>query len=190
MQPRGLRILGIPGSIRRASFNRGLIEAAAELAPAGVTVEPYDLRDVPLYDGDLDGPDLPEPVRRLKEAVAAADGVLFSTPEYNYSVPGILKNAFDWASRPPRESPLRHKPVAVMGATTGGFGTNRAQLALRQSFLFTKSPALIEPDVYISRARERFDGEGRLTDEETRAAVRSLVEAFAGFIQRLRREAA
>jgi chromate reductase len=131
---RVLRILGIPGSLRRESYNRGLLLAAQELAPPGVELELYEVRELPLYDEDLERTGPPDQVLHFKQAIARADALLIATPEYNWSVPGPLKNAIDWASRPPATSPLRRKPVALMGASTGISGTIRAQLALRQIF--------------------------------------------------------
>src|SRR5262245_45954180 len=172
-------VLGIAGSLRRASFNRGLVRAAAEEAPPGMEVRSFDLRDVPLYDGDLEGDALPAPVRALKQAIAAADALFLATPEYNWSLSGVLKNALDWASRPAGASVLKHKPVAVAGATGGSFGTVRAQLALRGVLASTGSYVLPDPLLHIGAARERFDTDGNLVDPETRAALRAQLEALA-----------
>lgn len=175
-----LQVLGIAGSLRRGSLNRGLLRAAIELSPDDVRITPYEgLRAIPPYDGDVEAVGDPEPVRALKDRVRAADALLIVSPEYNYGIPGVLKNAIDWVSRPPRTSPLYHKPVAIMGASTGNFGTARCQLALRQTFHFTKSYVLIEPDVLVVRAAEHFDGDGNLRDEATREHVTRLVEALA-----------
>lgn len=182
-----LRFLGIAGSLRQGSYNRGLIRAAVELAPADVTIEIYeDLGSIPSYNGDIEAQGEPAPVQDLKTRIRAVDALLIATPEYNYSVPGVLKNAVDWASRPPKDSVLHHKPVALMGASTGHFGTARAQLALRQSFLFTKSFVVIEPEVYVWTAEERFDSAGNLTDQPTRDRVRRLVESLARWTRGLR----
>ena len=185
-----ITILGIAGSLRRLSYNRGLIRAAAALAPAGVTIDPVELSGIPLYDADLEARGDPEPVRSFKERIRGADALLFATPEYNYSVPGVLKNAIDWASRPPRDSPLRGKPVAVMGASPGAWGTVRAQLALRQSFIFTESLCMARPEVLVAKAAEKFDAQSELTDAPTREFVRALVTALAEWTLRLRRGAA
>jgi chromate reductase len=179
-----VRVLGIAGSLRRASYNRGLLRAAVEVAPPEVELVTFDLRPVPLYDGDVEAEGDPEPVRLLKEQVAAADALLVVTPENNYSIPGVLKNAIDWASRPPQWA-LRHKPVALMGATPGGFGTVRAQLALRQVFVFTDSYVLPKPEVWVSRAREHFDEDGNLTDDAIRPELRGLLSALAAWTRRL-----
>lgn len=182
-----LRFLGIAGSLRQGSYNRGLIRAAVELAPADVTIEVYEgLGSIPPYDGDVEAQGDPAPVQQFKARIRAADALLIATPEYNYGVPGVLKNAIDWASRPPKDSVLHHKPVALMGASTGSFGTTRSQLALRQSFVFTKSFALLEPEVYVFRAAERFDAEGNLIDQPTRDHVQRLVEGLATWTRGLR----
>jgi chromate reductase len=183
-----LRILGIPGSLRRHSYNHGLLAAAQELAPAGVGIEIFDITPIPFYNSDVEEWGDPEPVRQFKARIRAADALLIATPEYNYSIPGVLKNAIDWASRPATSSVLYHKPIALMGASTGNGGTVRAQLALRQVFTFTKSHVLIEPELLVNRARERFDAEGNLTDEETRQHVRSLVEALVNWTCHLQAE--
>lgn len=182
-----ISILGISGSLRRNSNNTGLLRAAAELAPAGVSLSIYDLRDLPFYNGDEDGGDAgqPERVTRFKAAIAAADALLIATPEYNYSFTGALKNALDWASRPLAGSPLRQKPAALLGA--GGLsGTMRAQLHLRQVLAATDVLALNKPEVYVARAWEKFDQSGNLTDEASREQVRALVVALAAWARRLR----
>jgi chromate reductase len=180
-----MKVLGIVGSLRAGSYNRGLLEAARELAPEGMQIEIFGgLREIPPYDADVDAAGVPEAVAALKRAIAAADALLVATPEYNYSVPGVLKNAIDWASRPATSSPLNGKPAAIMGASTGMSGTIRAQLALRQSFLFTNTPTMIKPEVTVPRCAERFDASGRLTDESTRALVRQLVEALPAWAAR------
>jgi chromate reductase len=182
---RRLVVLGIAGSLRRASWNRGLVRATGELAPAETTFETFDLRDVPLYDGDLEGDELPAPVRALKEAIAAADALFIATPEYNWSLSGVLKNALDWASRPAGRSVLKHKPVAIAGATGGAFGTVRAQLALRGVLASTGSYVLPEPLLHIAGAREKFDADGNLVDADTRAVLAAQLEALASWARRL-----
>lgn len=172
-------ILGLAGSLRRESYNRALVRAAARLAPPGATVETFErLGEIPPYNDDVRLRGMPDPVAELWQAIAAADAVLIATPEYNYGVPGVLKNALDWVSRPPAESPLRHKPVALMGASTGNFGTARAQLGLRHALLFMDSHTLVKPEVYVFRAAERFDDQGELTDEATRALIAELLTAL------------
>jgi chromate reductase len=178
-----LRVLGISGSLRRASFNKGLIRAATEGAPDGMTIEAFELAGIPLYDADVEAEGLPDRVAELKTHIGEADGLLIATPEYNYSIPGVLKNAIDWASRPAGGSPLRSKPVAIVGASGGGFGTVRAQLALRQVFLSTGSLALPQPELRVTHARERFDAAGNLADEAIRAELGSLLVAFVTWIR-------
>src|SRR5256885_15678621 len=155
MDGSSLRVLGIPGSLRAASFNRALLRAAIADAPPGMTIEIFDgLGAVPLYNADVEAQGDPAPVVALKTAIDRADALLIATPEYNYGVPGVLKNAIDWASRPPGACVLDGKPAALMGASPGGTGTARAQLALRQSFVFTDTRALLRPEVMVARAHE------------------------------------
>jgi chromate reductase len=181
-----LRILGIAGSLRRASYNRGLLRAAQELAPQDCTIEIYEgLDQIPPYNADVEAQGDPTPVQDLKQRIRNADSLLISTPEYNYGVPGVLKNAVDWASRPPKGSVLNHKPIAIMGASPGTVGTARGQLALRQSFLFTRSYVLIEPEVLVSRAAERFDANSNLQDQATRAIVLQLIEGLIHWTREL-----
>ncbi len=180
-----LHILGIAGSLRKASVNAGLLRVAATVLPSGMTLETFDLSPIPLYNGDLDGPTQPEAVRHMKERIAAADALLIATPEYNYSVPGVLKNAIDWASRPVKDSPLNGKPLAMMGAG-GVMGTVRAQLALRQIAVFTNMLPLNKPEVLVSRAWEKFDPDGNLKDETSVQQIRALLEALAVWTRRLK----
>ncbi len=183
-----LRILGIPGSLRQASYNRGLLKAAQEVAPKDVKIELTDLAAIPLFNADVEAKGDPEPVREFKERIRAADALLIATPEYNYNIPGVLKNAIDWASRPSADSVLRQKPIALMGASPGRFGTTRAQLALRQVFVFTDSLVLIKPELMVSGAAQLFDTEGNLWDEETRRRVRGLLEALRDWVHRVESE--
>jgi chromate reductase len=175
-----LKILGISGSLREGSLNTALLRAAVKYAPAGMTITEYEgLAGLPLYNGDLDTEErLPAGARELREAVRAADGLLIATPEYNYSIPGGLKNALDWASRPAATSALLHKPVAIMGAAPTNFGTVRAQLALRQVFFWTHSDVVVKPEVMVFRAHERFDEALNLTDEGTLTLVQGLLDAL------------
>ena len=164
-----------------------LLQAATELAPEGMQLTTFErLADVPPYNADLDVGDGPEPVRALRQALVGADALLIATPEYNYSVPGVLKNALDWASRPPATSPLRGMPAAIMGASGGTSGTMRAQLALRQVFVFTQTYALQAPEVIVARAAEKFDATGRLVDEKTREVLRAHLEALVAWTRKLR----
>jgi chromate reductase, NAD(P)H dehydrogenase (quinone) len=180
-----MRVLGIAGSLRNTSYNRGLLRAAQELAPDGVEVAIYDIRDLPYYDGDIEAVGAPEPVRRLRDAIRDADAVLFATPEYNRGTSGVLKNAIDWASRPPRQSVLDGKPVGVMGATTGISGTANAQRQVREALLFPGAQTLPD-ELLVARAGEKFDEDGDLSDPETRAEVRVLLERLESWIAQVR----
>jgi chromate reductase len=182
---RTLRILGIAGSLRQASYNKSLLRAATELAPETLAIEAWErLGEIPPYNEDVEKAGVPEPVAAFRDAIARADALLVATPEYNYGVPGVLKNAIDWASRPPRKSALDFKPVAILGASRGAGGTARGQLALRQSFLFTRSPVLFDPEVLVAKADEKFDAQGNLTDEKTREFVKRLMVALDGWARR------
>ena len=180
-----MRVLGIAGSLRNASYNRGLLRAAQELAPAGVEVELLDVRDLPFYDGDIEAAGVPEPVQRLRDRIADADAVLFATPEYNRGTSAVLKNAIDWASRPARQSVLDGKPVAVMGATTGISGTANAQRQIREALLFPGAQTLPQ-ELLISRAGEKFDENGDLVDPETRADLTVLLEQLESWAAQVR----
>ena len=171
------------GSLRAGSYNRALLRSAIETAPEGMTIEIVDIAAIPLYDADLEAVGMPEPVAALKRAIAAADGLLIATPEYNHGVPGVTKNAIDWASRPPRESPLDRKPVGIVGASPGMVGTARGQSQLRQAFEFTNSYCMPQPQVLVAHAHEKFDADGRLIDEKTREHLAKFLIAFADWIR-------
>jgi chromate reductase, NAD(P)H dehydrogenase (quinone) len=180
-----LSVLGLAGSLRARSYNRALLEAAREAAPPGLRLTVHDLDDLPLYNGDLDTDDLrPEPVTRLKAAIAEADALLIATPEYNHGVPGVLHNALDWASRPARRSPLAGKPVGVMGASSGVVGTARAQEQLKLLLLSTLALPLPYPAVLVGRAAEKFE-DGRLTDERTREFLAEYLRQLEAWARRL-----
>lgn len=181
-----LRVVGIAGSLRQASYNKALLRAAQELAPERLKIEIHDLAGVPLYNEDVEAAGVPQAVLDLRQAIADADGLLIATPEYNHGVPGVMKNALDWLSRPPRKSALQGKPTALMGATPGTTGTARGQSQLRQSFVFTDTPAMLQPEVLVGRAHERFDAEGRLTDQKVRDHLVTFLERFIAWIERLR----
>lgn len=181
-----IRILGIAGSLRARSFNRALLRVAADLAPVGMTIEIFDrVGELPLYNPDLDGARAPESVRTLRDAVHAADGLLIATPEYNYSIPAPLKNLVDWASRPANASSLTGKPLSIIGAATGLVGTARAQMALRQCFVFTRSLPLTGPEVLVSKAKEKFDDQLRLVHQETRDFLAQHLVALRDWVRRL-----
>lgn len=171
----GLRILGIAGSLRRDSYNRKLLAAAVELAPEPLRIEVFDLIDVPLYNGDLDVDGRrPEAVERLKRAISEAHGLLIASPEYNHSVPGVLQNAIDWASRPGGKSAFVGKPVAIMGASPGAIGTARAQQALKLVLMSTLALVMPHPGMVVGQVAEKFGPEGGLIHEPTR----KFLEAF------------
>jgi chromate reductase len=179
-----MRILGIAGSLRQASLNRALLRAAVELSPPPLEIITADLIDIPFYNGDVETAGTPPAVEALRDAVRQSQGLLIATPEYNFGVPGVLKNAVDWLSRPPRASALNGKPVAIIGASPGMVGTARAQTQLRQAFAFTNSPAMLQPEVLVARAHEKFDAEGRLTDEVTRKFLATFLKQFADWVAR------
>lgn len=181
-----LTVLGIAGSLRRRSYNRGLIETAHEIAPRGMLIQTADLAPIPLYNADIQVEGDPPPVVALKAQISAADALLIATPEYNHLLSGVLKNAIDWVSRPPAEAVFRHKPVAIMGASGGPTGTARAQLALRQVLTSVECYVLPGPQVLIGSAGDRFDTEGHLTDDRAREQIRALLRALAEWVDLLR----
>jgi chromate reductase, NAD(P)H dehydrogenase (quinone) len=170
-----MRVLGICGSLRRDSLNSKLLRAAGELIEAeGLEFVVFDgLKDVPPYDADDDTADAPAAVARLRDELAGADGFLFATPEYNSSIPGVLKNAVDWASRPLKTNPLRNKPAAVIGASTGMFGAVWAQEELRK-VLGSTGARVVEGEVAVGHAADRFDADGHLDDDDLRNKLREL----------------
>ena len=175
-----MKVLGIAGSHRSGSYNRALLGAAREAAPIGMEIEEFDIRGLPFYDGDVEAAGDPASVTAFKEAIRDADALLIATPEYNRGVPGVLKNAVDWASRPPFASPLTGKPVAIMGASTGRGGTARAQEQLRSALEHSRADVLEQPEVFVPEAYMAFDGEGRLVDEGVRDDLADLLAALDG----------
>jgi len=170
-------ILGIVGSLRKDSYNRLALKAAQELVPDGAVLNLAELHGIPVFDQDTEMA-LPAAVLEFKRRILAADAILFATPEYNYSVAGVLKNAIDWASRPYGESAWTGKPAAVIGASTGSLGTTRAQYHLRQILVTLDMPTVNQPEVMIGDAAQRFDLDGRLTDEPIRQHIRTLLDAL------------
>jgi chromate reductase len=181
-----IAILGIAGSLRQGSYNRAALRAAERLVPEGARLDIFDLAGIPLFNQD-DERNLPPRVVELKRSIRAADAILLATPEYNYSFPGVLKNAIDWASRPYGDNSWEGKPVAVMGASPGNLGTSRAQYHLRQVLMALNMRALNRPEVLISSAAERFDVEGNLKDENTGKHIRSLLQTLVEWAQQLDR---
>lgn len=182
---KSVRILGICGSLRKDSFNHMALRAAGELLPEGATLETVGIGDLPHYDNDVFQAGLPASVERFRAAIRDADAILIASPEYNHSVPGVLKNAMDWASRPP-EQPFNGKPGAIMGATTGMTGTARMQAHLRQICACLNMHLVNKPEVMIPAAASKFDAEGRLTDEKTRDAIAGLMQSLVALTNRLR----
>lgn len=181
-----LRVLGVCGSLRAKSYNRALLRAAIDLAPPEMVLEEYvGIGDLPHYNADLDVEGGPPSAVSWRHAVSSADALLIAMPEYNFGPSGVLKNAVDWASRPPATSVLHGKPIALMGASTGMSGTARAQLALRQSFVFTQSLVLPAPEVLVSNAATRFDEDLRLTDVASRDYVHRLLVRLVVFARQL-----
>jgi chromate reductase len=179
-----VRILGIAGSLRRQSYNRAALRAAAQLLPEGATLEVFELDGIPLFNQDVE-PNPPTEVTELKRRIREADAILFVTPEYNYSIPGVLKNAIDWASRPYGDSAWSGKPAAIMGASVGTLGTARAQYHLRQVMVFLNMFPINQPEVMIGNASERFDGEGNLTDETTGKFIGQLLQNLVDWTRRI-----
>jgi chromate reductase len=183
--PGRVQVVAVAGSLRRSSYNQALLRVAQQLAPAEMQIVIHDLSEIPLFNEDVERAGIPSAVASLREAVVEADGFLVATPEYNHGVPGVMKNAFDWLSRPPGKSVLDGKPSAIMGASPGITGTARAQSQLRQSFVFTNTPVLPQPEVLVGWAHEKFDAAGRLTDDATRKFLVLFLQEFAKWIGRL-----
>ena len=183
-----INVLAIAGSLRRGSWNRRLLEAAQELAQAGMRIDIADIADVPLYDGDRDTDDTrPQAVGSLKQQVALSDGLLIATPEYNHSVPGVLQNAIDWISRPAMRSPLAGKPAAIIGSSPGALGATRAQQHLKLVLMATLAQVLPHPGVSIGMVAEKFDTSGKLVHEPTRQFVTGFLAEFDAWIRRVGR---
>jgi chromate reductase len=180
-----MKVLAISGSLRDDSFNTKLLRAAAELAPPGIGVELWNgLKAVPPFDEDDEGEQAPAGVVELYDAIAGADALLFATPEYNSSIPGQLKNAIDWASRPKATAPIRNKPSAVIGASTGMFGAVWAQAELRK-VLASAGARVVEGDLSVPLAHTRFDADGRLTDEEARERLGEIIASLVAVAERV-----
>lgn len=172
-----MKILGIVGSLRKSSYNRSALIAAQELVPDGAVLELVELHDIPVFNQD-DEMTPPASVRDFKQRIMAADAILFATPEYNYSLPGVLKNAIDWASRPYGENAWQGKAAAMMGASIGNLGTARAQYHLRQVLVTLNMPVVNQPEVMIGNAALRFDDDGKLSDEPTRQHIQKLLHVL------------
>ncbi|MBT6275746.1 MAG: NAD(P)H-dependent oxidoreductase [Chromatiales bacterium] len=179
-----MQILGLSGSLRAASYNTAALGIAKAQAPTGVTIELADISAIPVYSEEIYAGGFPPAVQTFREAIRAADALLISTPEYNYSIPGVLKNAIDWASRPP-EHPFAGKPIALMGASAGAMGTARAQYHLRQVFVFLDGHILNKPELMIGGAHNVFDASGDLKDDATRDRIAGVVSALVEWTSRM-----
>lgn len=182
---RRLDIVGICGSLRAQSVNRMLLGLAGECMPEGMALEVLDWRAVPPFDADLLAAGMPGPVAALRERIRRADGVVIATPEYNYSVPGMLKNLLDWVSRG-EDQPLAHKPLAILSATPGTLGGARVQYDLRKVLLFMNAAVLVKPEVFVGQAATKFSAEGRCTDAATRGFVTQQMQALAVLVEQAR----
>jgi chromate reductase len=184
MSDSGISVLGICGSLRQASFNMAALRTAIALKPAGMNVSVTDISQIPLYNEDVRAQGFPPPVEMLRRQIASADALLFACPEYNYSMSGVLKNAIDWASRPP-DQPFAGKPCAIIGAAAGMAGSARAQYDLRRACVFLDMHPLNKPEVLIGQAQTKFDAEGNLLDEVARNLIRDLMAALAGWARQI-----
>jgi chromate reductase len=184
---KGIHVLAICGSLRTGSYNRAALRTAIELKPPGMAVETADIGSFPLYNEDVRAQGFPPSVETLRRQIAAADALLFVTPEYNYSISGVLKNAIDWASRPP-DQPFAGKPVAIMGAGAGMAGTARAQYDLRRCCVFLDMHPINKPEVLIGQAQTKFDADGRLTDEVARGLIRDMLVALEQWTRQISRK--
>lgn len=181
-----IKVLGLSGSLRRGSYNTATLRAAQQLAPDGMAIEICDLSQIPLYNEDLRAAGFPDSVQRLREQVTSADALLFATPEYNFSLPAVLKNAIDWGSRPP-DQPFNGKPGAIMGATIGLRGTSRAQIHLRLVCVAVNILLINKPEVMIASAKTKFDEHGALVDAPTREFIKEALISLQQWVARLDR---
>lgn len=181
----GYSVVGIAGSLRRGSLNHSLLRTLTELAPPTLRIDIHDLADIPLYNQDVEDAGAPPPVVALRQAVRDADGLILVTPEYNHGMSGVLKNTIDWLSRPPNASVLNRKAAAVLGASPGMTGTARAQEQVRQTLCATNTCVMAQPEVLVARAHEKFDADGRLTDEATRRFLTKYLNEFVAWLARV-----
>jgi chromate reductase len=185
--PGDILILGFAGSLRRGSYNRALLRNAGGLMPEGARLEVFDLEGIPAFNQDLEQSP-PERVGEFKERIRGADGLLIATPEHNFTLPGVLTNAIDWASRPRGDNSFMGKPVALMSASTGMLGGARAQYHLRQAFFYLDMRQVIKPEVFVAHARQKFDENGRLLDDQAREYIRALLQSLVELARRTRDE--
>jgi chromate reductase len=181
-----VNILGFAGSLRKGSYNRALLRAAAELVPGDARLEIFDLEGIPPFNQDLE-PSMPDRVKQFKSKIKSADAILIVTPEHNYSIPGVLKNAIDWASRPYSDNSFEGKPVAVMSASIGMLGGARAQYHLRQVFVFLDMHPINRPEVFVTFANQKFDESGKFTDEKGKEVAKQLLEALVAWTRKLKK---
>jgi chromate reductase, NAD(P)H dehydrogenase (quinone) len=179
-----LKVLGFAGSLRAGSYNRALLRAAANLLPQDMALEIFEIEGIPAFNQDLEG-DIPKKVKEFKSKIREANAILIATPEYNYSVPGVLKNAIDWASRPYSDNPFDGKPVAIMSASVGMLGGSRAQYHLRQIFVFLNMYPVNGPEVIVPFAQDKFDATGKLIDDNTKKFLAQLLRNLASWSRRL-----
>lgn len=182
---KNVHILAFAGSLRKQSYNKAILAAALEMVPEKTTLEIFDLEGIPSFNQDLENQP-PDKVREFKSKIRAADAILIATPEYNYSIPGVLKNALDWASRPYGDNAFDRKPVAIMGASVGMLGTARAQYDLRRSFVFLNMFPLNQPEVMVPLAQDKVNSSGKLTDEKTRKKIAELLRSLVDWTRRMR----
>ncbi len=180
-----ISILGFAGSLRKGSYNKALLRAALQVVPADAALEIFDLEGIPPFNQDLETA-MPERVKEFKRKIRAADALLIATPEHNYSIPGVLKNAIDWASRPYGDNSFEGKPVAILSASIGMQGGSRAQYHLRQMFVFLNLHPVNRPEVMVNSAAQKFDDQGKLLDEKALALTRELLEALVAWSKRLK----
>ena len=182
-----ISILGFAGSLRKGSYNKALLRAAMEVVPKEAELEAFDLEGIPPFNQDLENTP-PERVKEFKKKIKAADALLMATPEANYTIPGVLKNAMDWASRPYGDNAFDGKPVGIMGATIGNLGTARAQYHLRQTFVWLNMYPINAPEVMVSVAQDKVDANGRLTDQKTREKIKELLESLVAWARKFKSE--
>ncbi|NDI33264.1 NADPH-dependent FMN reductase [Chengkuizengella sediminis] len=178
-----INVLGFAGSLRKDSFNRALLREAINLSPEEMKITDFDLTEIPMFNEDVEKAEDPDIVTTFKDAIREADALLIVTPEYNNAIPGVLKNALDWASRGGKEAPLLKKPIAIMGGTPGRAGTAQAQAQLRQTLITTRSLVMVEPQVLISEVHRKFDEQGHLTDEKTGQYIQRLLNGLEDWIK-------
>jgi chromate reductase len=182
-----LRVLGFAGSLRAGSYNKALLRAAADFIPEDVGLEIFDIGDIPAFNQDIERDMMPAKVKEFKSKIRDADAILIATPEYNFSVPGVLKNAIDWASRPYGDNPFDGKPVAIMSASVGMLGGARAQYHLRQIFVFLNMHPINTPEIIVTFAQDKFDSSGKLVDENTKKFLRQLLQNLVDWTRQLRK---